>query len=797
MLLLLLLHALTGGGMIAAGNRLGAKRGVWIGALAPAALLVWLFTRWNDVIDEQVITQSTAWIPDLSLTIDLRLDGFAALMLVLISGIGVLVFWYSASYFSDRTPNVGRLLGLLTLFSGAMAGLVLADNLFVLYMFWELTSITSYLLIGNDNENPRARAAALQALLVTSLGGLTMFVGFILIGQAAGTYQLSAILAEPPGGTTVTVALVLVLIGAATKSAQYPFHFWLPGAMVAPTPISTYLHSATMVKAGIYLVARFAPAFAGNDLWRPIVITVGLATMVFGALRALRQHDLKLLLAFGTVSQLGFLFVLFGAGFEEATAAGCVMMVAHALFKAALFMVVGILDHQTGTRDLRALPGLGRPWLPVIVIGVIAAASMAGLPTELGFIAKEAAFEAFDHFSITGSGFVLAVLVAASCITVAYSIRWAWGAFTAGGTDWHPAPPPAPVDRPPGVSFWAPPAVLAGATLLLGVVPKLADPLMDVAVESLVPSAPAVHLAVWHGFSLAFALSLLVYVVGALMFVARRPIAELLARGRRIPSASDAYLGILRVLNFVADRVTSIVQSGSLPIYAAVILTTASLGPGLVLLTSTSIDWPITIDSRAHIPIAVILVGGALGAALVRSRLGAVVFLGSVGYGMAGLFVVEGAPDLALTQVTIETLSIVVFVLVLRRLPRRFSQPTMAGRLPRLAVAASVGIVIFAFALVAAGSRTAPPVSDEMVARAYPDGHGKNIVNVILVDFRGFDTLGEITVLGVAAVGAVALARARTDRRSPVAGPRAETDSEIASTDAATDAMATDAGEPT
>ena len=735
----------------------------------------WLATQLGELGDGGAVTESTAWIPELGLTVDLRLDGFAALMVALVAGIGVLVFWFAAGYFADATPDLGRLLGLLVLFGGSMAGLVLADNVFVLYMFWEATSITSYLLIGNSHENPRARAAALHALLVTGLGGLAMFVGLLLIGQAAGTFRLSDILADPPAGGAVTAGLVLVLIGATTKSAQYPFHSWLPGAMVAPTPVSAYLHSATMVKAGVYLVARFAPAFAEYAVWRPIVLTVGLVTMVFGGLRALRQHDLKLLLAFGTVSQLGLLFVLFGAGYEDAALAGTLMLLAHALFKAALFMVVGILDHQTGSRDLRALTGLDRRWRPLIVVGVVAAASMAGVPLAFGFVAKEQALAAFDP---SGPGTwwwsapLLAGLAAGSCLTFAYSVRWAWGAFTAGGSDWQPAPPPAPLDRPPGASFWAPPAVLAAVTLALGVAPVLGDGLVDAALRSLVPGARHVHLALWHGWTLALGLSLAVYAIGAALFVARRPVAGLLARGRVIPNGSDAYLSALRGLNLVADRLTRVVQNGSLPFYAGVILFTAAVAPAAFLLLAGDLPgWPDMIDSPAHVPVVVALVGGALGAALLPRRLGAALLLSVVGYGMAALFVVEGAPDLALTQVTIETLGTVLFVLVLRRLPRRFSRPTSAGVLPRLVVSAAVGAAVFLFALTAADHRTAPPVSDEMIARAYPDGHGKNIVNVILVDFRGLDTLGEITVLGVAAVGAVALARATVSPRRRAAAP--------------------------
>ena len=322
---------------------------------------MWLVVRLPGVVDGDVLTSHVDWIPPLGVGFDLRLDGFAALMLVLVAGIGVLVVAYSARYFSAPTPRDGRLLGLLVLFAGAMVGLVLADDLLVLYGFWELTSVTSFLLIGHDHEQPKARAAALQALLITGAGALAMLAGFIILGQAAGTYRLSAILADPPDGGVVTVALVLILLGAFTKSAQMPFHSWLPGAMVAPTPVSTYLHSATMVKAGVYLVARFSPAFADVAMWRPVVVTVGVVTMIGGGLRALRQTDLKLLLAYGTVSQLGFMIAVFGWGTPTADVAGCIMLLAHGAFKAASFMVVGIVDHQRGTRDVRLLPAAPVP----------------------------------------------------------------------------------------------------------------------------------------------------------------------------------------------------------------------------------------------------------------------------------------------------------------------------------------------------------------------------------------------------------------------------------------------------
>ena len=386
-------------------------------------------------LNGRVTRQSLEWVPALDLSITLRLDAFAAVMALIITIVGLAVLGYSCSYFDPDDPGLGRLAGLLTLFGGAMLGIVLADDLITLFTAWEITSVVSYLLIGNEHTRTQARAAALHALLVTSTGGLAMLAGIVLIGQAAGTYRISELLRDPPTGTTVTTGLVLVAVGAFTKSAQYPFHSWLPGAMAAPTPVSAYLHSATMVKAGVYLLARFAPVFALHAPWRPLVVTVGLVTMIAGGLRALRQYDLKLLLAHGTVSQLGFLVVLFGVGIPGATAAGILAIVAHAAFKAALFLTVGVIDHQTGTRDIRLVPPLGDGWRVVKVTVVVAAASMAGVPLLAGFLAKEAAYDAFVGGPFAGSVVVATAVVAGSALTVAYS-----GTFRVG----NPAPAGAP-----------------------------------------------------------------------------------------------------------------------------------------------------------------------------------------------------------------------------------------------------------------------------------------------------------------------------------------------------------------
>ncbi len=766
MIALLAVHAVLGALVFVGGGRLG-HRSFFVAALGPAITLVWLIAEMPTIFDHRTVDQTVTWIPQLGLDIDLRLDGFSALMVLLISGLGVLVCLYAVRYFDHEAPDAAaRSAGLLVLFAGAMLLLVLADNLIVLYAGWELTTISSYLLIGNDHTNPRARAAALHALLVTSLGGLVMLLGFVLIGQAAGTYRLSTILAFPPSGTIVTVGVLLTLVGAFTKSAQYPFHAWLPGAMAAPTPVSAYLHSATMVKGGVYYVARMAPAFALIPGWRPIVLTVGAATMIFGGLRALRQYDLKLLVAFGTVSQLGFLIVLFGVGTPAATTAGCEMLLAHAIFKAGLFMAVGTVDHHTGTRDLRRLPALGPGWRPFAVLVVVCAASMAGLPLVLGFIGKEEAFDALGHTDLPGGGLLLTAIVVGSTLTVAYSARFLWGMFAPprrrGAPDVALPEPPHPAGLLVG-----PLAVLAAVTLVLGLFPALLDRFAGTAAEALDRQVHGVHLSLWHGPTLALLLSAIAVAGGVAMFLGRATVAKVLRVGSRLPDGGTVYGAILRGVNDGATRLTGVTQHGSLPVYVGVVLLTAAVVPGAVLLARA--PWPglpLGTSNIAQVVVLAAVVSAAIAAAITRRRFSAALFLGTAGYSMAGLFVVQGAPDLALTQAAIETLSTVVFVLVLRRLPDRFPHTSgVRRRTLRVLISVAVGVVVFVFAIVAAGSRTARPVSDAMLTESVPVGHGHNVVNVILVDIRGFDTLGELTVLASAAVGVVALARAGHGRR--------------------------------
>jgi multicomponent Na+:H+ antiporter subunit A len=768
---LLALHLGVGAGLLSASRRIG-RWGLVIGGIAPVATVAWVTAHAGQILDGEAVVEDASWVAQLGLTLDVRLDAFGLLMVVLVSGIGSLVFAYGWTYFG-RSPKAGRAAGLLTLFAGSMLGVVLADNLLMLYLCWELTSITSYLLIGIDDADPEARSAALQALLVTAFGGLAMLGGFVLLGQAAGTYRISDLLADPPTGTTVAVALVLVLLGALTKSAQYPFHSWLSGAMVAPTPISAYLHSAAMVKAGVYLVARFAPAFADVGVWRPVVVTAGLVTMVAGGLRALRPFDLKQLLAFGTISQLGFMMVLFGIGRPEATAAGCALLLAHGLFKAALFMVVGIVDHETGTRDIHALPILGAGWTTTRAVAVVSAASMAAIPPLAGFIAKEEAYSALLDGG-AGERLVLVGIVAGSVLTVAYSLRFAAAVLRPDLVSDEPTQRSV-VHHGPSTGFVLPGVILAVASVLLGIAPGLWTDLVDGAARAL-DADSGTHLELWHGFTSALVLSAVTVGAGVFAFVVRRRAAAGLAFLAPRVDGTDVFDAMVRGVLRGAARVTAVAQSGSLPVYAAVILGTAAVVPAVGMLSGNWWPgWPEAVGRPAHIPIATLLVVGALAACLASRRFAAALLLGVVGYGMALLFVLQGAPDLALTQFAVETLSVVVFLLVLRRLPDRFERRAPAvGRVYRLAVSAAVGVFAVAMAIAASGARTASPVSQEMSERALPDGDGRNIVNVIIVDIRGWDTLGEVTVLVAAGLGIVALTRAgeRPRQAIPRHGPQ-------------------------
>jgi len=586
----------------------------------------------------------------------------------------------------------------------------------------------------------------MQALTITAFGGLAMLAGFVIVGEAAGTYRISVIVADPPVGGLVPAGVVLVLAGALAKSAIFPFSSWLPAAMAAPTPVSAYLHAAAMVKAGIYLLARFGPAFGDLTLWRVVAVPLGALTMVLGGWRALRETDLKRLLAYGTVSQLGFLTVLFGAGTRDAALAGVAMLLAHALFKASLFLVVGVVDHATGSRDLGTLSGLGRamPW--TCAVSVLAGASMAGLPPLMGFVAKEAALEA-----LLASVPALVAVVAGSALTVAYTLRFLWGAFAV-----KPGLEPTPAGRT-GVTLLAPPALLSVLGLVLAPLAGAYESAMAGYTAAFHNLGHGAHLALWSGAPVPLLLSLLIFVIGGLLFWAGRPVARLGAR-LHLTDSGAAYWATMRRLDLLSIQVTGIAQRGSVPDYVLItLLSMAAVGAFSILYgPAVTLHLPVVAWQRPEQPVlAVLIAGAAVLALLARAYIVLALLCGLTGYGTALLFLAHGSPDLALTQFLAETLSLVVFVLVLRRLGMR----PVSGRLSfasRLALGLVVGLVAAGAGILAKNARGAPPVGDLMAAAAERAG-ASNIVSALLLDIRAWDTMGESTVIVVLTLGVTSM----------------------------------------
>ena len=729
-------------------------------AVVPAASLIWVALNWPQAGHVNTVHQQ--WVPELSLNVDLRFDALSAIMAVLVLGIGALVLVYCADYFHHHDGHTEQRLpsfaAQLVAFAGAMFGLVVSDNMLLLYVFWELTTVLSFLLVAHYAERATSRRAAMQALLVTTAGGLAMLVGIIVLGHTSGTYLLSELVADPPSGALASVGLALLLVGAVSKSALVPLHFWLPGAMAAPTPVSAYLHAAAMVKAGVYLVARLTPGFADAPPWRPTVVILGVGTLLLAGWRAVREYDLKLILAFGTVSQLGFITLLVGAGGGNLMLAGLALLFAHALFKAALFMVVGIIDHSTGTRDIRRLAWLGHECRPLFVIAAFATASMAAVPPFLGFVAKEADFETLAHSASLGAAapFVLAAVVLASVFTTIYSLRFLWGAFARKGRT-EPSSLVAHMHRPSS-SFLVAPAILAAASLALGIVPDWLDDVLDNYADTM-PGGHSYQLELWHGVGLALALSAVVLGVGAGAFVLRNRLRRTRIGWLPLGNADRGYDAVVRAADMVSLKVTAVTQRGSIPATQAVILSTLVLLPvGALLVGARDRPQFRLWDSALQLLVGLLIVAAALGTTVMRNRLAGVLLVGITGYGCGVIFALHGAPDLALTQFLVETLTLVVFVLVLRALPAEAQAANIKRRRgPRVVLALAVGATVTTLAAFAMAARTGTPIVSLLPDAAYHRGHGANTVNVLLVDIRAWDTLGEIMVLLVAATGVASM----------------------------------------
>ncbi|MBF6329155.1 Na+/H+ antiporter subunit A [Nocardia transvalensis] len=731
------------------------RRGFFLLALAPLAGLVWVIANWNS--GQQV---RIAWAPSIHMNADLRFDSLASIMSALVLGIGTVILIYCARYFDDDDrQRLGIFAGYLVAFAGTMFGLVISDNMLLLFTFWEATTVLSFLLVGHHAEQVSGRRAALQALLVTGAGGLAMLVGIIILGQHCGTYLLSEVLTRiDPHEWSVGVAVVLILVGALSKSAIVPLHFWLPGAMAAPTPVSAYLHAAAMVKAGVYLVARLAPAFATAAPWHPIVLTLGVLSMLLAGLRSLQVSDLKLVLAFGTVSQLGFLMTMVGLGTPDAAIAGVALIVAHALFKGCLFMVVGIIDHCAGTRDLRRLSGIGRRAPVLCAIATLAAASMAGIPPLVGFIGKESALGAVLNAENLSNPAKLALgagVVVGSMLTVGYSVRFLWGAF---GSKSVPvgAPEPEVTWHRPDPLFLVPPALLAVASLAAGLGAPVLDRLLRPYAQSLGGAEPS-HLALWHGWGHPLTLTMVIIACGVVLFEIRDRIGE--SATPRLGNADRVYDATLRAMDQLSLRMTGAVQRGSLPLNQALILITLIVLPTAMLFTGARTRVSLRLwDSPLQAVVGLVMVAMAVGATVMRNRLAGVLLVGVTGYGCGVIFAMHGAPDLALTQFLVETLTLVIFVLVLRKFPAEIEPDRTAPfKVRRAVLAALVGTAVAVLAACAIAARNSEPIWHRIGSAAYQLGGGKNAVNVLLVDIRAWDTLGEISVLVVAATGVASL----------------------------------------
>lgn len=744
----------------------------WIGrdafyllALVPGASAVWLATISPTALGDDPIEQVVPWIPKLGITLALRLDVLSWLLALIATGIGAIVLAYCARYFKDTEPGLGRFAGVLTAFAGAMVGLVLADDVMVLYTFWELTTVFSYLLIGHYQDKQASRRAALNALIATTVGGLAMLVGLLMVAAQAGSLLLSDIVADDmwqtPGPFLIT-AMVLLLSGATSKSALVPTHFWLPGAMAAPTPVSAYLHAAAMVKAGVYLILRVAPAMGQLEILSMILAAFGAATMLVGGWRALRQTDIKLLLAYGTVSQLGFLSAVAALATREAVLAALAMLLAHAVFKAPLFMVVGIIDKKFGTRDLRVLSGVGKAAPVVAVIGVVSAASMAAVPPLYGFVAKEAILTALWQAG-GWQRLLLLALVAGSALTVAYSWRFVHGAFGAA-----PGAPRVAVPHV-GVLFWLPPAVIGASSVVLAVATGPLETVLRAHADLLPEAGEAVHLALVPHLGVPLLASVIALAIGALMGVFARPVAKAQRAlspqswaGGPLFEAFDAERGfrrMLRAIDGISIIATTLFQRGSLPYTLGTMLVVLIALVAPVALTQAPLPQNLVLAQHPlELIVLPVIALAALGAVRSRRRLRAVFLITVTGYGVALLFLVAGAPDVATTQVLVETAMTVVLVLVLRRLPTHFSRrPLRIGAWGRWAIAISTAIVLCGATLYAADARYLEALGRGLIEPAYTIGGGHNVVNVTLVDARVWDTMGEISVLLVVATGVASL----------------------------------------
>jgi len=740
-------------------KRAGSAAG-WILALLPAFSFFYYLGLSIDIGFGVAIYESFAWIPSLGINFSFYLDGLSLLFLLLITSIGALVLVYAGYYMKGYALN-DRFYMYLIFFMASMMGLVLSGNLISMFVFWELTSVSSFMLIGFFHEKPESRSAALQALLITVLGGLALLAGFVLINQITGTYEIIDLLSQRDAiqsSPFYFTILLLVLAGAFTKSAQFPFHFWLPNAMAGPTPVSAFLHSATMVKAGIYLLMRVAPLLGGTLAWKTGLTTIGVITMFLGAYFALTQTDLKKVLAYTTISALGTLVLLVGIDTKESIKAAIIFLVVHSLYKGSLFMLAGSIDKKTGTRNLKQLGGLSKTMPYTTFVALVALFSMAGLPPFIGFIGKELIYEA--KVAVPGTAnFLLYTGMLSNVLMVAVSAHIAWGVFFGkkGNTPLQPSETP--------FRLWLGPGVLALLSLLLAIFPSfLAENIVSPAISAVRASDINVKIKLWHGFNLVLLLSFITVVCGIFIFVFRNTIIPFFVKANGLLVRfrfADEFSRLIDNFLIFTKKKTNFIQGGIQRIYLLVIFIVTSLFVWYQLFYTGfwNTSYEFGVMPFYAVGLVLIMIAATLLTVITKSRLTAIISMGVVGWGIALIFAFYGAVDLAITQIMVETLVVVLFVMVVYHLPVFKNFSSKATRVRDAIVAIVFGGFMTGLTLKADYLNMYPAISEFYNQNSLSLGKGRNIVNVILVDFRAMDTMGEVLVLVIAALGVFSLMR--------------------------------------
>lgn len=730
-------------------------------SIIPLGIFIY-FCKFIGKLGNGPIVEKHQWVPSFGVDLNLTLDGISLLFCLMISGIGFLVFVYTSTYLRTHKYII-RFFSYLSIFMASMLGLVLSDNIMAVFLFWELTSVSSFFLIGFHNNIKACRRDAQVAWGITGIGGLLLLAGGLILGNIAGTYSISAMIAERSqilADPSYILAVALIFGGAFTKSAQFPFHFWLPAAMGAPTPVSTYLHSATMVKAGIYILLRFTPVLGGTPFWNQTLLIVGAVTMVYAAYHSIFRKELKGILAYSTISALGILVFLIGLGTTEALMAAAVFIIVHALYKATLFLVVGAVDMKAGTRDVTKLAGLRKVLFPIAIAGLLAAISNAGIPPSLGFLGKDLIYA--SSFNFEQAAILLIILAVITKICISYA------GYVAGISPFIGKIPEKYQNiEYPHFSIWVPPLLLGVAGIFFGLFPGLLETALIKPIFSAIGENPAdVHLKLWHGINPVLGFSVLTMVVGIALYLILKPSKKLVdfIHTFEVVSPKQILAYFQTLFQKMAEFWTNFFQNGYLRNYISVIILALVLLMTKTLLQQPDFDLDYSsltgLSIYEGITMAIMLIA-IFFTVFTKSRLAAVAATGIIGYSICLLFVFYSAPDLAMTQFAIDTLTVVLFVLVLYRLPKYLTLSDYKMRIRDGVLSLAFGSLITVLALLVLAEPINLEISDFYAENSYIMAHGRNVVNVILVDFRGTDTLVEISVLTVAAIGVLALLKLR------------------------------------